>query len=100
MFSRSLRITPSMPSCWTLTATRVPSCRVAACTWAMVAVASGCGSMWANSISTGAPSSLSSVRLTVLNAAGGQASKALRRTRGYWGGNTSALVAKTWPTFR
>ena len=64
---KSTSIAASMPGCCTFTATSVPSCKRARCTWPIDALASGSASNSAKSCSSGRPSSRSISGLIFVN---------------------------------
>ena len=65
---------------WTLTATRSPDRRVAACTWAIDADATGVRSKETKTSASGRPRSSSTVRRTVENGSGGTRSRRRRNS--------------------
>ena len=101
MFFMSMAISFSLPGTWTFTATFVfPSFRVATCTCAMVAVASGDFSKLANNLSTLPFNSFWTIFLMTFPSTGGQSSNTDFSAAMYCGGSKSLFVANTCPTFK
>ena len=94
---RSARIMRWMSGRCTLTATGVPSCRVARWTWAVEAAANGSGSKVAYSSSGGAPSSSMMRSRTWSLGNGGTASCSLASSVAMSTGSTDAWLDTIWP---
>ncbi len=84
---------------WTLTATRVPSWRVARCTWAVEAAANGSFSNVANSSSGGLPSSLTMISRASSYGNGAASLCSFWSSESHSGGRASPRLATIWPIF-
>ena len=82
---------------WTLTTTRSPVRRVAACTWAMDAEAMGTRSKEMNTSARGRPRSSSMVRRTVEKGSGGTRSRSRRNSSTSSSGKMPSPEEMIWP---
>ena len=82
----------------TLTTTRSPVRRVAACTWAMDAEAMGTRSKETNTSASGRPRSSSMVRRTVEKGSGGTRSRSSRNSSTSSSGKMPSPDEMIWPS--
>ncbi len=103
MRARSFSMTGSMFGRSTLTATSRPASRpprrVAKCTWAMEALATGTRSKWLNTSSTRRPKARSMVAMAISLGNGGTRSCRRASSSAMSGGSRSRRVDSTWPNF-
>ena len=98
MTRRSLRTRPATLGRCTFTTTSSPVSKVAACTWAMEAAASGVRSKEANTSSRRAPRSASTTTRTVSNGSAGTWSRHFLNSFTSSAGNRPSPLEMIWPS--